>query len=455
MQQVAMSVSPHRNRRGIPSLALGASAVLCLILSMYNIGLNATSHEVMIDDASFFQVPTNLTDIATVVNNGIVSFIGYMRSKDLDNKNSSLIGQEMQIRRPSPFDVEEYRLRIDRERGHWGESTRNVIFYNIYVSQNITEKSSNSSRASIPQLKQIKGLLREQINQVRNSPLGNATLYFNIFGKKFQNPMFWCPKGMDCRMNRYLPVGGEVDTLQDLYDFCVDNPEKRVTYLHSKGSFNNFFGNERTRRLVTTSVVSDACLSIPHFSNYPCNVCTARFEFSPRPHSNGNMWTSECNYVRKLIPPKEFEPRRREMFKYLQGSRRDEFPCLSKLVLDKSVDNDGNFNTTEICQSIGLCRYAMETWIFSHPNVIPCNALVGTLSDYTNGFDKWTPRLSRVFVRSRKQFGIYKDPWFLKRGRLWEMEYHYGQLPSTDNRFFQNYDRISASEVKCNDSANV
>ena len=447
-----MSVSPHRIRRGIYSLALGVSAVICYILLLYNIGLNVTSHEVMIDDALFFQVPTNLTDIATVVNNGLVSFIGYISSKDLDDEKSSLIGQEVQSRRPSPFDTEEYRLRIDRERGQWGESTRHVIFYNIYVSQNITEKSSFSSKEFIPKLKQVRGLLREQIKQVQNSPLHNATLYFNMFGKKFKNPKFWCPNDMDCRMNRYLPVGGEEDTLQDLYAFCVDNPEKRVTYLHSKGSFNNFFGNERTRRLVTASVVSEACLSIPHFPTYPCNVCTARFEFSPRPHSNGNMWTSECDYVRKLIPPKEFEPRRREMFKYLQGSRRDEFPCLSKLLLDKVIDVDGNFNTTDVCQSIGLCRYAMETWIFSHPDVIPCNALVGMLSDYTTGLDKWTPRLTRVYVQSRKQFGIYKDPWFLKRGRLWEMEYHYGQRPSTENRFFRNYDRISASEVRCNDS---
>jgi hypothetical protein len=354
-------------------------------------------------------------------------------------------------RKPPPFDPDEYFRRPGRDQVRWGESTPHVVFYNVYVPPNLTGgKGKNTNGEFVPGKEDIDQLLNEHIDQVLMSPLRNSTLYINVFGKLFDYPRYFCRKGMDCRMTQNLPVGGEEDTLQDLYDFCVDNPSKRVTYIHTKGSYNYGAGNQKIRRLATKCVVSDACvLSMPLSPEYPCNVCATHYEFSPHPHANGNMWTTECSYVRKLIPPKEFDARRRNMYRYLQTTGRDIFPCFAKTALADMFDGDGKFNSTDNCQPFALCRYAMETWLFSHPHLIPCNALRGRLGSYDTGLEEFIPRLEKVHVKRLRMYGMHKDPFFLKQGRWWEMDYHFGMVPSETNPFFSNYDRVSASEVNC------
>jgi hypothetical protein len=356
-------------------------------------------------------------------------------------QNSSGNEENSNSRKPPPFDPDEYFLRPGRDQVRWGESTPHVVFYNVYVPPNLTRGK-----------KVIDALLNEHIDQVLVSPLRNSTLYVNVFGKLFDYPKYFYRKGMDCRMIQNLLVGGEENTLQDLYDFCVDNPSKRVTYIHTKGSYHYHSGNQKIRRLVTKCVVSDACvLSMPLSPEYPCNICAARYEFSPHPHVNGNMWTTECSYVRKLIPPKEFEARRRNMYRYLQTTGRDIFPCLAERIVDM-LDGDGNVNATESCQALALCRYAMETWLFSHPHLIPCNTLPGNLGIYRDGLEDFVPRLENVSVKHKRFYGMHKDPFFLKQGRWWEMDYHYGMVPSETNPFFDNYNRVIAAEVNCSNA---
>jgi hypothetical protein len=456
-------------------MTVGIGAALLYAIVMYSVGLKSINqYGAVIKDRSFLPVTANFTilnawNASTVhgdVRAGIASVLEFFM---VDGTGASAAAQPPLAEteslglatRPPPFDPDEYRRRPGRDPGRWGEATTtpHVVFYNIYVQPNITQgKGSNVGDGGVfvPGMQDIKDLLEEQIHQILVSPLGNATLYFNLFGETFDNPTFWCPEGMDCRVLRHMPVGGEKDTLQDLYDFCVDNPSKRVTYVHSKGSFNHNAGNRRTRRLVTKSVVSDACASgMPLSVRYPCNVCAAKFMFSPHAHANGNMWTTECSYIRKLIPPTEFDTRRRNMYRYLHsGGGRSDFPCMAKRTLIDMFDVDGNFNASAMfCQPFALCRYAMETWVFSHPHVIPCNAMKGLLSDYRDGLEEWTPALERVHVARLRMFGIQKDPFFLKQGRWWEMDYHYGMTPSETNPFFRNYDRIWASEVPCPDAS--
>jgi hypothetical protein len=363
----------------------------------------------------------------------------------IEQRISSSLEPPFQDIPPTPFDPEKYRRRSQRNISRWTGSSDHAIFYNIFINpQAIGEDIFTGDDGMLKAgLRNIRITILEQVEAIHNSSLRNATVFFNLFGKKYDTPSFWCPYDMDCRLMKHQSTGQESDTLQDLYDFCVDHPTRRVTYLHNKGSFSFTASNPKIRRLSNRAVLSDACLSMPLNDAYPCNVCGLKFFFEPHPHTSGNVWTTECSYVRKLIPPMEWEQKRRHMYQQLALQSDDEFSCFTKSMLTGHFDGRGNFNESagnSTLQSLGLGRYAMEVWMYSHPDVIPCQSILGLLRRYGDGYASWTPKLNRAILyqrRTRIHFdGDQKHNWFQKQGRLWEMRHHYGFEPPQSNPFF-------------------
>jgi hypothetical protein len=315
------------------------------------------------------------------------------------------------------------------ERGNrWHNSSEHVIFYNIYV--NIAQGFFDDRQTQL--------VIIEQLNQVRNSTLGDSTVYYNMIGKNLEQT--WCPDDMDCRRLNYIPFGGEVQTLQSLFEFCVANPSKRVTYIHDKGSHNFKDDNTRLRRMGTTAATSEACRSIPLSKDYPCNICSMKVNFVPHVHVPGNMWTAQCSFVKSLVAPVRWVAARTALYKHVITTTPDEFPCLTKFLAER-IDDQGYFNLTDKEHNkLGLGRYAMETWIFSHPDANACIVLgERRLMSFSGGLEPWDPDLQPVRGNNTEPLkftGFASEPWFHLKGRLLEMSYHYGSQPSDSNSFF-------------------
>ncbi|KAL7432313.1 hypothetical protein ACHAXH_002531 [Discostella pseudostelligera] len=150
------------------------------------------------------------------------------------------------------------------------------------------------------------------------------------------------------------------ETLQRLHSFCVSNPSQKVTYLSNQ--LPGIHGDNSTEvyamqkiRAYTTAVTSNMCLK----SRDRCNVCGTEFYPLPYNHFIGNMFTATCEYVKELLPPKQFE--------------RD----MNDLAGDTLVSQLRRSITTELFeftpQTVGLDQYSVEHWIGSHPDLEPCD----------------------------------------------------------------------------------
>jgi len=137
----------------------------------------------------------------------------------------------------------------------------------------------------------------------------------------------------------YQMNGTEMITLRSLWGYCKRNPVEKVVYLHSQGSSRNTPENEDLRKFLTIGALSKECSTLPD----TCNVCSSRFSPLPQPHTSGNMWLAECDYVRRLIDPNLFEK-----------------------LMDKITSNCTSHGK-ENCDGRG--RYSAEHWIHSHPTV--------------------------------------------------------------------------------------
>lgn len=145
--------------------------------------------------------------------------------------------------------------------------------------------------------------------------------------------------------------GGEEASLQHLWEYCRLNSthlDQLVVYLHSKGSFTNNHENELLRKYLTKGALSPHCTNLPTQS---CNVCSTRMSPLPHPHTSGNMWTAQCKYIAQLYEPGHFEEK-------MEGSPQP---------------NGSHQLFQNMAPMIGRGRYALEHWVYSHPNVKPCD----------------------------------------------------------------------------------
>jgi len=191
------------------------------------------------------------------------------------------------------------------------------VFYNLYLK-----------RRRPREYNRVKNIVDEQLSMLREE---HHPVYVHSIGHMLPVP--------NTTLLKHHSQADETVTLRSLWKHCRKNPHDKVVYLHSKGSFTRTPENERLRRFLTTGALSQQCSNLPS----TCNVCASRFSPTPHPHTSGNMWLARCSYISKLTDPKKFE----KAMSSIYGEEPD--AC------------------------IGTGRYAAEHWVYSHPEVKPCD----------------------------------------------------------------------------------
>lgn len=272
-----------------------------------------------------------------------------------------------------------------------------VIFYNLYVPHNNTAADEGDAANALfvvqDQMEQISAALRrmeregegaegkdgEKGGDAGSDGARSGVVFYNLIGDASALPparMGALCRGLhpqlECRRLRHHPEGGEAVTLQDAHDFCRgahagDVPHRsdngtsalrRVTYLHSKGSYHPQRENHVWRRIATDAALHPQCLSPP---DEACDVCGAQFYIKYAVMFPGNMWTARCSYLGTLIPPDADG----------EYARRKEASIRRFLMLRLWGAMDATLDTRNV-EHFGLGRYAWEHWVASSPHLRPC-----------------------------------------------------------------------------------
>ena len=295
------------------------------------------------------------------------------------------------------------RSRPARRRGRAGP--RHTIFYNVYVplvNKTKLKTMPAKSLSSPPSSRRFNNpsdaaeIIHEQLQQIHNNATSaraelyrhqhRTVLYYNSIG---QNTTLECPPGMDCRFMHHYDNAFEEVTLTALFQYCQQNPNHLVTYLHNKGSFHDHEGNHILRRLATRSSLSSACFRMDRRN---CNTCGMTFKKYPHFHFSSNMWSAKCSYVRNLIPPHDYAAKRLELCSTKANTTIVYYADDSQLSLCEVLVDPTKVAEAE--QANGLNRFAMEFWISSHPSNVPCHANVVNPTKFFTGWETWwQPRL--------------------------------------------------------------
>jgi hypothetical protein len=308
------------------------------------------------------------------------------------------------------------------------DSRRRAIFYNIYVPN-----GENRQRAI--------GIVEEQLQMKDSSTVldDSVPIHYTLIGNNSTDDIQKVC-GPNCHQLRYVKEGDEGLTLQSLFEYCTENPDVQVTYLHNKGSFHPSERNENFREMLTKSVMSDECQigmnQKEQNQENPFNICGARFASFPHFHMAGNMWTAQCSYIQELIPPKDFSQKMDTMLDYVFFST------------DKSVPRP-TFQQITGEFSVGRQRFAFEHWATSHPWVKPCDVYPGK---YTHGYrdlpdrklSHWSPRIGAAPRWSLSMFlkiSMIRGEWFCGQARLYEFKHLYGLQPKDDSFIWGHYSK--------------
>jgi hypothetical protein len=314
-----------------------------------------------------------------------------------------------------------YERKIQSLEHHQSNLELGPIFYNIYIHDGTPEQVENSLE-----------IIKEQMQQRKWSD-PESEIQYTLIGHASNFTSDMC---QPCQQRAYLPKGGEVDTLQALWDHCQAYPHQLVTYIHDKGSFHNTSHNIKTRRMATKAALDCRAqlLHKGHIRNY--NVCTGNFMILPQYLATANMWTARCDYVQQLLPPRDYSQKLEQMYNLtlfhpLLGE--SEYACLKPRHL---ADNH-----------LGRGRFAYERWIWSHPNVNP--SVVVPLASLTDaGFPQnWQPHISKAPKFLAKAAGMTQGygvtSWARLEGRLFEWKYLYAKSPPNASwiwRYYEGYE---------------
>ena len=160
-----------------------------------------------------------------------------------------------------------------------------TIFYNAYIPL--------SNQEGITQAYDI---IEEQMAQVGvDSALAgrnDISLHYASIGEPF-NTKFMddiCTKyQLKCTHVSHHEEGYEMITEQAVLDYCTEdeNASHIVAYIHNKGAFHVYEAQNRIRRTLTKSALSEECIG--HLNSQQCNVCGSNFKSVWGPTLWGNM----------------------------------------------------------------------------------------------------------------------------------------------------------------------
>ena len=202
-----------------------------------------------------------------------------------------------------------------------------AVFYNVYIPPNGDREAWNARRIVAEQLRQL--------------PV-HSKVYYNTIGADWRIP------SDDVTFLKHYDTGFEDVTLQNVHDYCVEHPDESVVYIHSKGSFHHQRSglNDRWRQNMMRGL--QACRL-----DQGCNLCGLHVQLLPALHLPGNFWMAECSYVRRLMPPSEFEAATTRVYSQPVSLTHNLY---------------GNYSW-----AMGTERYTWEHWVGSHPRVRPCD----------------------------------------------------------------------------------
>lgn len=307
-----------------------------------------------------------------------------------------------------------------------------VIFYHLFIPR-------EDDVIRTVQVKRAENIVHQQLRQLsdslaRISNLPPSPLHYTSVGDDFDETLMQDICGnlthlLSCRRLTHLEQGFEEHTLAALHSHCQQHPSDRVIYLHSKGSYHSSKGQDRWRRHMTDAVASRDCIENAHAKN--CDLCGLLFVPRPSPHFTGNMFNANCNHIRNLIPPMEFEAKMKLVLrKARQGIEEGKF-------LSNLFDLEQPWNS-------GTERYAMEHWHGSHPNV---DRICDVSNHSTNKYWKsiraadrtpddwqfdWFPRRPQpgMPLEVANDESKRKREYFLLPGQLMKWYELYGEIPA-------------------------
>ncbi len=315
-----------------------------------------------------------------------------------------------------------------------------TIFYNIYINASEPE---NGIRIIKEQTRQVFQYLTTAAASSQNHNHTSfakddevPVLYYNMIGTNYTER--FCPDNMTCTLLKFYEQAYEDVTLQSLHDYCIAHPHNVVYYLHNKGSLTKSSYRERHRRYATRVVMSSTSMALllEHPRHYNCNVVGTTWEPYPYWHFDGNFWLAKCDYVRKLLPPKDVSVIRSAMIQRLLHRDHKKlgspYYCLAAFLGRKYRNLQGL--PLKIQHALGNGRFFFEGWISSHPDVAPCDQIDSAFT---------TTALDFTSSKTRQLYGqqgmLYKYEWFRMHGRLYEFYQLYGRSPSNTSFFWKFY----------------
>lgn len=289
-----------------------------------------------------------------------------------------------------------------------------AIFYNIFIPPG---EEQNALR-----------IVKEQLDaRASQKHLANTKLYYTRIGD-LNAPL---PSCHNCVELQAVEEGNEVLTLQSMYEYCQSNVADRVIYIHNKGSFTRNPSNELLRKILTKAAFSPECSQKPLRDEHnEFDICSAHFTVFPIAHTIGNIFVAECDYVKKLIPPMQYEDAKRAVL------RKARHGLLAEKPSHKMMYQFGH-------AWLGLGRYAAEHWVYSHPSVRPSDVYRFPLSYDTSTTPKNWEEMKLVRQSAPDGFQKWPEhdvhPWFLLPGRLYQYRELYSEMPPYTNWIYKAF----------------
>ena len=336
-----------------------------------------------------------------------------------------------------------------------------AIFFNTFAKGD----EANHARAH--------GIIQSQLQEINSQPLlnGAPVFYVRLGDLDWEWPVSLCTnknnvtsssfdmiphhqqqqqqqqQHRQCTQIAAQPEGDEIISLQSMHQYCVKNQHARVIYMHSKGTYTASPQNDQLRTILMKAITSKECLDFPKDNN-GCNTCSTRLNYAISPMYVGNMFVADCNYISKLIPPIEFEPRKRRMIDQMRNNTIQTSSIFYETRLNDRMHY--KFRKQKLAfidrkSLTGIGRYAAEHWLGSHPDLKPCEVF-GPENDNPDvpygkeiKMDRYKPptleKIQETISAQNISLSAY-HPWFGIDGRLYSYEYLYSTIPQNGSWFY-------------------
>jgi hypothetical protein len=154
----------------------------------------------------------------------------------------------------------------------------------------------------IAQLNNWRFIVQEQMHSMLVSGLLHSADCLHV-GVNGPEPISGMPEGTDLIYYRRELWAEETPTLKRLRDFCKDNPNQKVLYIHSKGVTRGTASVNSWRLYMEYYCVHRWKDCVADLDTHDCVSCLWKTPKNPTdapPHFSGNIWWSKSSYLNTL-----------------------------------------------------------------------------------------------------------------------------------------------------------